>query len=139
MDRKILHYLRKKKHIDMSNNHINYTFILPFDVITIISYITIFICKYHLKKPKTSKHDTTLHPYSHSHLPPPFVLLFLLCYFTFLYLPLLLFTFFFISTQTFQLRTMNPQWIGRIKIYFKKFYFLKCIYLALTNMQVSLL
>ena len=38
VDRKILHYLRKKQkiHIDMLNNHINYTFIY---IITIHHYI----------------------------------------------------------------------------------------------------
>ena len=42
MDRKILHYLKKKTkkkqkiHIGMLNNHINYTFI---DIITIYHYI----------------------------------------------------------------------------------------------------
>ena len=35
----------------MLNNHINYTFID-------ITYIIIFICKHHLKRPKISKHDT---------------------------------------------------------------------------------
>ena len=60
MNRKILHYLRKKKHIGMLDNHINYTFIHNLHLFDVLLYITICICKHHLKRPKTSKRDSLL-------------------------------------------------------------------------------
>ena len=61
MNRKILHYLRKKKkHISMLDNHINYTFIHNLHLFDVLLYINICICKHHLKRPKTSKRDSLL-------------------------------------------------------------------------------
>ena len=125
MNREILHYLKKKKCIGMSNNHINYTFIHKNKKLASIWYIYhnhYIHYKYHLKKPKTW--NVALYSPPIFSFSPTTTICFPLSV-TLLYFPLSP-----SSTVHFFLYSMDRN----NKYLLQKFYFLICIYLALANM-----